>query len=57
VPLLAYGAIDDELEIMYGHMATKTMDLLALFYHLWNPLQLHVLIICMALMFDRGSKG
>jgi hypothetical protein len=52
VPPLAYGAIDDELEIMYGHMARKIMDLLAPFYHLWNPLQLQVFIICMALMLD-----
>jgi len=31
VPLLTYDAIDDELKILYGHMATKTMGVLAHF--------------------------
>lgn len=38
MPPFAYGAIDDELEIMYGCMAAKTIDLVAPFYHLWNLL-------------------
>jgi hypothetical protein len=31
VSLLAYGAIDDELEILYGRMVAKIMGVLAFF--------------------------
>ncbi len=34
------------LEILYGHMVVETMGVLALFYHFWNTLQLHVFTIC-----------
>jgi hypothetical protein len=36
VPLLAYGGIDDELEILYGCMVAKTMGVLALFFIIYG---------------------
>ncbi len=32
MPLLAYGAIDDELEILYGCMVVQTVGVLAFFF-------------------------
>jgi len=36
VPPLAYGAIDDELEILYGCMVAKTMGVLALLFIIYG---------------------
>ncbi len=36
MPLLAYGAINDELEILYGHMAIEIVGVLALFFIIYG---------------------
>jgi hypothetical protein len=57
VPPFAYGAIDDELEIVYGHMTIETLDLLAPFLSFMDSITTTCAHNMLALMMDRGSKG
>ncbi len=57
MPPFAYGAIDDEIEIVYGHMTIETLDLLAPFLSFMDSITTTCAHNMLALMMDRGSKG
>ncbi len=57
MPPFAYDAIDDELEILYGHMATKTLGVLAHFLSFMEFVMTIGAHNMLALMLDLKFKG
>jgi hypothetical protein len=57
VPLLTYGAIDDELKILYGHMVTEIVGVLALLLSFMEFVTTEGAHNMLAFMLDLRFKG
>jgi len=57
VPPLAYGTIDDELEILYGHMVVEKVGVLAPFLSFLESITTIGVHDRLALMLDSRFKG